>query len=119
MSNPYDVAYELETAIRNSKEYTALKDAYAAVNEDEPASKMFENFRNLQLELQRKQMQGEEISEEEAQQAQQQMQLIQQQPTIAKLMEAEQSMSTIINELNQIITKPLEELYGTSDQAQQ
>ena len=31
-------------------------------------------------------------------------------------MEAEQRMSMIVNELNQIILKPLEELYGSINQ---
>lgn len=112
MSNLYDVAYDLEKAIRNSNEYQTLTSAYKAVNEDEVAKKMFDNFRNLQMTLQEKQMSGEEITEEESAQAQQQVQLIQQHEAIAKLMAAEQQMSTVINDLNNVITKPLEDLYG-------
>lgn len=72
---------------------------------------MLENFRKLQLELQQKQMQGMQISEEEAQQAQQQFELVQQHELISKLMEAEQSLSVIITDLNKIITEPLEKKF--------
>ncbi|HET7656981.1 MAG TPA: YlbF family regulator [Bacillales bacterium] len=112
MANLYDNAYDLEKAIRESEEYQHLKQCYDELEKDETGKKMFENFRNLQMNLQQKQMQGQEITQEEAEQAQQQMQLIQQHEGISKLMAAEQRMSIVVNDLNGIITKPLEELYS-------
>ena len=60
-------------------------------------------------------MMGQEITEEEVQQAQQTVAIVQQDQNIAKLMEAEQRMSMVIGELNKIIMKPLEELYGAAE----
>ncbi len=117
MSNIYDVAYQMEQAIRTSNEYMELKRLYDLVNADPSAKGMFENFRNLQMQLQQKQMMGQEIAPEEIQQAQKTVQLVQQHPTIAKLMDAEQRMSVVIADLNKIIMKPLEELYGLPGQA--
>ncbi|WP_449539289.1 YlbF family regulator [Ferdinandcohnia sp. Marseille-Q9671] len=114
--NLYDVAYGVEKAIRESDEFKELKSLYDQVNADEGAKRLFESFRNIQLSLQQKQMMGEDISEQEVQQAQQQVALVQQHETIAKLMEAEQRMSVVIGELNQIMLKPLEELYGSMEQ---
>ncbi|MGD6844302.1 YlbF family regulator [Bacillus infantis] len=113
--NLHDSAYELEKAIRQSDEYTNLKKIYDEVNSDDSARTMFENFRNIQMELQQKQMSGQEISQEEVEQAQKTVALVQQHETISKLMEAEQRMSMAITELNQIIMKPLEELYGSME----
>jgi cell fate (sporulation/competence/biofilm development) regulator YlbF (YheA/YmcA/DUF963 family) len=110
--NLHDNAYELEKAIRNSEEYKTLKRLYDEVNADASAKQMFDNFRNIQLQLQQKQMTGQEISQSEIEQAQQVVALVQQHPTISKLMEAEQRMSTIIAEINKIVLKPLEDLYG-------
>lgn len=117
MSNIYDAAYEVEKAIRTSNEYVELKRLYAIVNADSAAKGMFENFRNLQMQLQQKQMMGQEITPEEVQHAQKTVQLVQQNPKIAQLMEAEQRMSVMIADLNKIIMKPLEELYGIPSQA--
>lgn len=114
--NLHDSAYELEKAIRQSNEYTNLKRIYDEVNGDPSARQMFENFRNLQLQLQQKQMMGQDISQEEVEQAQKTVALVQQHEKISQLMEAEQRMSMIIAELNQIIMKPLEELYGPMQQ---
>ncbi|KXZ20799.1 hypothetical protein AXI59_06735 [Bacillus nakamurai] len=113
--NFYDAAYDLEKALRNSEEYSRLKGLYDQVNTDDSAKRMFDNFRNVQLNLQQKQMSGEEITQEEVEQAQKTVALVQQHETISQLMEAEQRMSMLIGELNKIIMKPLEELYGNPE----
>lgn len=110
--NLYDSAHALEAAIRQSDEYIALKQAYNEVNADPTAKKMFDQFRQMQMNLQQKQMMGQNISDQEVQQAQATVAQVQQNPKIAHLMQAEQRMSMIIGELNQVIMKPLEELYG-------
>ncbi len=110
--NLYDTAYALETAIRQSNEYIQLKQAYNEVNSDPAAKQMFDQFRQIQMNLTQKQMMGQDISEQEIQQAQGTAAMVQQNPKIAHLMQEEQRMSMIIGELNQVIMKPLEELYG-------
>lgn len=110
--NLYDTAYALETAIRQSDEYVLLKQMYNEVNADPAAKQMFDHFRQIQMNLQQKQMMGQDISEQEVQQAQATVAQVQQNEKIGHLMQAEQRMSMIIGELNQVIMKPLEELYG-------
>ena len=112
MSNIYDSAYVLEKDIRESQEFISLKEAFETVMNDEAAKQMFDNFRDTQMELQEKQMQGLEISEEEVEKARQVVELVQQHEEISKLMEAEQKLNVVINDVSRIITKPLEELYG-------
>lgn len=116
MTNVYDAAYDMEKAIRASKEFTDLQSLYQEVNSDPAAKGMFDNFRQLQMTLQQKQMTGQEIDPEELQQAQKTVALVQQHPAISKLMEAEQRLSMVITDLNRIIMKPLEDLYGTPQQ---
>ncbi len=111
-NNSYDVAYDLEKAVRESNEYQTLKKLYEDVNADSNAKQLFDQFREVQMNLQQKQMSGAEITQEEMEQAQQQVALVQQHELIAQLMEAEQTMSVVIGELNRIIMKPLEDLYG-------
>ena len=110
--NLYDSAYGLETAIRQSDEYTQLQQAYKEVNADPAAKQMFDQFRKIQMDLQQKQMMGQEISEQEIAQAQSTVGVVQKNEKIARLMQAEQRMSMVIGELNKLIMKPLEDLYG-------
>lgn len=112
MSNIYDLAYSLEKALRDSEDFQTLKQCYAEVNASPEAQKLFEGFREIQISLQQKQMSGEQVSPEEVERAQSMFQEVQQNEIISKLMNTEQRMSMIITDLNKIITKPLEELYG-------
>ncbi|MDX8045698.1 YlbF family regulator [Gracilibacillus sp. S3-1-1] len=116
MTNVYDSANELEKAIKESTEFQELKAAYDQVMADANAKEMFDNFRNIQLELQQKQMQGMEITEEEVEKAKEVVEQVQQHDVIAKLMEQEQRVNSLINDISRIITKPLEELYGMQQQ---
>jgi cell fate (sporulation/competence/biofilm development) regulator YlbF (YheA/YmcA/DUF963 family) len=108
----YEVAYNLEKAIRQSEEFQCLKKMYEEIQHDETSSRMFNNFRNIQMRLHQKQMTGEEILPEEIEQAQKVAALVQQHDKIAQLMELEQRMSFLIAELNKIVLKPLDELYS-------
>lgn len=112
----YDTAYDLEKAIRESEEFTGLKQAYEVVMGDPSTKQMFDNFRQTQIELQQKQMQGMEITEEEVAKARQVVELVQQNEQISKLMEEEQRLNVMINDISRIITKPLEELYGAEEE---
>ncbi len=110
--NLYDYANKLEQALRESDEYKAIKDAYAKVEADENSKKLFDEFRETQLNFQQKQMQGEEIGEEDLQKAQEQAQQIEKDSNISELMNAEQKISQVFQEINQIIVKPLDEIYA-------
>ncbi len=108
-------AHDLEQAIRESNEFKELEAAFAAVMQDDIARTMFEDFRNTQMTLQEKQMMGEEITQEEVQEAQQIVERVQQHEGISTLMEKEESMNQAVTEISRIITKPLEELYGAQE----
>lgn len=112
MSNVYDQAYLLEKAVRESDGYQNLKSAFETVMGNPESKKLFEDFRNTQIQLQEKQMQGAEITEEEVEAAKTVVEAVQSHESISKLMEAEQHLNVIINEVSGIIMKPLEDLYG-------
>lgn len=115
MSNIYDRAYSLEKAIRESDEFNVLKEMFRIVMNDVSSKQLFEDFRNKQIEIQEKQMQGQEISEEELEQVKQVVELVQQDEDIVKLMDAEQRLNIVINDVSQIIMKPLEDLYHVKE----
>lgn len=106
-------AQDLGNAIRESNEYKQLKQSYTDVSADPSSKQLFDQFRQVQMNLQQKQMTGQDISQQEVEQAQKMATLVQQHPRISRLMEAEQHMGMLIGELNQVIMKPLEELYGS------
>lgn len=116
MVNVYDQANALESALRQSDEFKALESYYKAVNENEESKKLFDEFREVQMELQVKQMQGEEILDADVERAQQTAQAIETDENIKSLMESEQKLSQLIQDLNRVIMKPIEDLYKVNEQ---
>lgn len=110
--NIYDSANQIEKEIRELPEFLALKEAFAAVKADEATFELFKKFQGLQMELQQKQMQGLEFSEEDGKQAQELAEKVQESDLINELMTKEQGFSVIVNDLNRVIMKPIQELYA-------
>ncbi|MFZ0447166.1 MAG: YlbF family regulator [Bacillus sp. (in: firmicutes)] len=106
-------ANQLGIALQNSEEYQVLKGVYQEVNSDPEAKVLFEKFRNMQLQMQEKQMNGQEIGQEEIAQAQTIVADVQKNEKISNLMVAEEKMNNLIVGVNQIVLKPLEDLYKT------
>ena len=116
MTNVQDQANALEAALRESEEFQQMKELYSKVNNNAESKQLFDEFRDIQMTLQQKQMQGEELLEEEIQKAQNSAQEIENDENIRGLMEAEQKMSELIQNLNHVIMKPIEELYEINNQ---
>ncbi|HLQ73262.1 MAG TPA: YlbF family regulator [Bacillota bacterium] len=116
MSNVHEQAEVLENALRESDEFKALKISFELVMNDAESKELFEQFRSTQMNLQQKQMQGEELSEEDVEQAREVVEKVQAHEDISKLMESEQRVSTLINEISEVFTRPIEQLYQTEEE---
>jgi len=110
--NLYNMTHDFERVLRRSNEFKSLKSIYREVNADLETKKLFNKFHNLQIELQNKQMTGQKIMRDEIEEVQKIGEVVQKNEMIVRLIEAEQRMNILIMELNKIITKPLQELYG-------
>lgn len=111
MINIYNDINRLEATLRQTPEFAGLQVAVEAVKENEEAMTLFQNFRNIQTKLQEKQEAGQEILEDEYVFAQKTAQLAQQNVLILQMLEAEMAVSTIIQEMNRIVVKPIQALY--------
>ncbi|MGE7944491.1 YlbF family regulator [Lysinibacillus xylanilyticus] len=111
MINIYNEINALEATFRKTPEFQALKEAVTVVKEDEEALNLFKNFRKIQMDLQQKQLAGEDLLEDELIYAQKTAQLAQQNEKITKMIEAEMQLSKLIEEVNRILVKPIQALY--------
>lgn len=114
--NIHDIAYSLQNALKEQSDLKNLQSLYAQVLADPSAKPLFLEFQSFQMTMQQKMMQGAQISPEESAQAQALVGKVSQNPLIANLMQAEQRMNLVIQDLNKIIMKPLEDLYGSLNQ---
>jgi len=110
--NLYDITHDFERILRRSNEFKSLKSIYREVNTEPETKQIFNKFYNLQMELQHKQMIGQKIMRDEIEEVQKIGEVVQRNEKIVRLIEAEQRMNMLIIELNKIITKPLQEIYG-------
>ena len=111
MINIYDDINKLQATFRKTEEFVNLQKAVEAVREDEESKVLFTNFRDVQMKFQEKQTAGEELTEEEYVYLQKTAQLAQQDMKILAMLEAEMALSTVIQEVNRIITQPIQALY--------
>lgn len=109
--NIYDDLNQLEATFRQTKEFEEVQQAVEEVKADEEALALFKNFRQVQLELQEKQMQGQEIEGDELEHAQKTAQLAQANEKIMKMLESEMKLSGLMEEVNRVLMKPIQALY--------
>ncbi|MBE1554926.1 YlbF family regulator [Sporosarcina limicola] len=113
--NIYDDLNRLESTFRKTNEFAKVQQAVIEVKEDTEAFELFKSFRKIQVTLQEKQMQGEEVLPEELEYAQKTAQIAQQNPKIMKMLEAEMKLSGLIEEVNRVLMKPVQEIYESID----
>lgn len=109
--NIYDDLNRLEATFRKTAEFAEVQQAVEIVKEDEEALTLFKKFREIQLTLQQKQMQGEEIAEEELEKAQETAQFAQANEKIMAMLESEMKLSGLIEEVNRVLMKPVQDIY--------
>lgn len=109
--NIYDTANQLERELRETSQYTDLKDAYAKVEADEEANQVLKKFQEMQQLVYQKQQMGQEVSEEEVTKAQAISQEMMENELTTALMDKERALNQVITDINGIIMKPIQEIY--------
>ncbi|GEK35387.1 YlbF family regulator [Kurthia sibirica] len=118
MINMYNDLNKLEGTFRQLEQFKALETAIEAVKEDESAVALFSNFRKMQMTLQEKQATGEDLNEDELQYAQKTAQLAQQNEKINAMLIAEMALSSVIEEITNVLVKPVQALYDGIPEAE-
>lgn len=110
--NIYDTANQLERELRELDQYKKVTECLANIEANEEAKALLDEFRQINVVLQQKQMSGQEITEEDIAHAQGLGQRASENELVKELMTAEQMLNMVVQEINQIITKPLQEMYA-------
>lgn len=109
--NIYDDANQMATHLQELPQFLGLQNAFAALKKDDIAFTMFKKFQTQQMTLQQKQMQGQQPTEDEIQAAQDLAGKVGEIEVVKTLMEKEQAVDQMLSQINQVITKPIQELY--------
>ncbi|HJA73030.1 MAG TPA: YlbF family regulator [Candidatus Limosilactobacillus faecipullorum] len=109
--NIYDTANELERQMRETQEYKDLVAAFDKLKEDQAAFDLFKKFQKSQMDAQQKQMAGKDLSEDEIKEVQDLAKQVSAKQSVIDLMEVERRVDGMMQELNKVITKPIQEVY--------
>ncbi|MBF4501979.1 YlbF family regulator [Savagea sp. SN6] len=110
--NIYDDINRLEMGFKQTEQFEALVAAVEVVKADEDAQRLFVAFRDMQMELQQQQAMGVDMTEEQLTEAQQVAEQAQTNEKIMAMLQAEMQLSEVLNEVNRILVKPIQDLYN-------
>lgn len=110
--NIYDTANEMSRQLVETQEFQGLKKAFAALKADSDAFESFKKFQQMQANAQRKQMSGQQPSEDEIKAIQTIAKEISGKKAIQDLMAQERQVDQMLQQINKTITDPIQNLYS-------
>lgn len=109
--NVYDKAHELAKALKECPEVAEVKSMMDLIQADGNSKQMLDDFRLRQAQMQQKMMSGEMPDQDEMEKMEKLFEVLQMNPNISKLFDAERRLSVIIEDVNKIVLQNLEFLY--------
>lgn len=106
--NPYDKARELKKAIENSQEFKKYKEARLTLEADEETKSMVDDFREKQVDLQRKEILGEEVKEEDRDKIQKLYSILSMNQKAADYLNAEFGYARLMQDISEILAEIME-----------
>ena len=110
--NTYNRAHALAQALKESLQLKKYQEAKAKLDEDPSAKEMLTDFRKAQLELQKQQMSGVEISEEQKERVSKLYEVINLNLVVKEYLEAENQLLVMVQDIYKIIGEPLSDVLG-------
>ncbi len=107
--NPYDKAHELAQAIRESDAFVKMKSAKTKLEVDKSAKIMLLDVERKQLNLERKRLLGQPISEEEQASLSKLLEIVQMHEVVHEYLEAEMQVGILYQDIQQIIGDAIQE----------
>ncbi|AQW21926.1 hypothetical protein PL11_008375 [Lentilactobacillus curieae] len=104
-------AIALSEQVKEAEEFKQLGKAYTDLKADKDTFELFEKFQNLQMGLQQKQASGQQPTDDELSEAQSMAQKMSSNKTITDLMDKERNLNNLLNDINQVVTQPIVDLY--------
>ncbi|KIL36781.1 hypothetical protein SD71_05945 [Cohnella kolymensis] len=110
--NVYDTAYELAKALKAGPEAAEWKAANSAVSRDADAKRMLDDFRERQMGFQQAMMEGKEPSSEDMDRMNKLYEVINLNPAVRRVMDAERRLSLQFEDVNRILSEALRDIVG-------
>ena len=107
MQNVYDIAHELARSLKETDQFKDYAEAKKKIDANPDLAKMIEDFQKKSIEIQTKQMTGEELDADAMNQFQQMYSIVLSDPLAAEYMQKQMSLSQIVSDLYGILGEAL------------
>lgn len=111
MVNIYDAANQLASDLQKIDEYQTLKTAIEAVKSNEDSLALFKKMDKIQNAIMTAQSQGQELTKELQDEYQSLNEQVQKNEQILQLLKAEQGLYKTVEDVQKVITQPINDLY--------
>ncbi len=113
--NIYDSVNQVASDLPQTQQFMAVQNAFAALKQDQVAFIMYKEFSELQEVLRNAQLNGQQPKEEDVKKLQELAKKMNDMDAVKNLMAAEQSLNQLLNDINSIIIKPINDVYNLND----
>ena len=113
--NIYDSVNQVASDLPQTQQFVAVQNAFAALKQDQVAFSMYKEFSELQEVLRNAQLNGQQPKEEDVKKLQELAKKMNDMDAVKNLMAAEQSLNQLLNDINSIIIKPINDVYDLND----
>lgn len=110
--NIYDHAYALARALKEAPQLKHYQEAKSKLEGDAAAKEMLDDFRKAQMDLQKQQMSGVEVSEEQKERISKLYEIINMNQTVKNYLAAENQLLVVVQDIYKIIGEPLSDVLG-------
>ncbi len=108
--NPHDAAHALAKALRESPDFKELKEAQETLKADSSAKEMLLDFRREQFEVQKQQLSGIEVAEEQKSKLEKLYEVISMNMLVKRFLQAEYRVAVILQDVHKIIGEATSEI---------
>ena len=109
--NPYDAAHALAKALRESTEFKELKEVQVNLKADRSALNMLTDFRKHQFELQKQQLSGLEVADEQKEKIEKLFEVISLNTLVKNFMQAEYRVAVMLQDIQKTIGEATDEIF--------
>jgi len=114
--NPYDAAHQLAKALKQSNQYRNMLEAKKQLDKDQSASEMINDLRKAQLELQKQQLSGIEISQEQKDKVKKLSEIVNMNKTASNFLQAEYQFAVLMGDIQGILSDAVKDLFGKGEE---
>ncbi len=109
--NTYDAAHALAKALRESTEFKELKEAQVNLKADSSALNMLTDFRKQQFELQKQQLSGLEVADEQKEKIEKLFEVISLNTLVKNFMQVEYRVAVMLQDIQKTIGEATDEIF--------